>query len=96
MYKFDEDRILSEVAVYIDKTYNGHYAGIDKEVQAFELMAKHPERALNFATMNALKYADRYGYKNGSNRDDLMKIVHYGILALYAHDKLIRKKGENE
>jgi hypothetical protein len=31
---------------------------------------------------NSLKYLMRYGKKNGSNRDDLLKAVHYIILAL--------------
>jgi len=33
-----------------------------------------------------LKYASRYGKKNGANREDLMKIMHYTLLAINEHD----------
>ena len=31
---------------------------------------------------NILKYAQRYGKKQGRNRDDLMKVIHYAIIQL--------------
>ena len=33
-----------------------------------------------------MKYAQRYGKKNGYNRKDLMKIIHYAIIAMHNHD----------
>ena len=33
-----------------------------------------------------MKYAQRYGKKNGYNRKDLMKIIHYAVIAMYNHD----------
>ena len=33
-----------------------------------------------------MKYAQRYGKKNGKDRKDLLKVIHYGIMALYNHD----------
>ena len=36
---------------------------------------------------NILKYAQRYGKKEGFNRDDLKKVIHYGIIALAMHDR---------
>ena len=41
---------------------------------------------MGFCLGNVLKYAQRYGKKNGLNKDDLMKIAHYAIMALYVHD----------
>jgi hypothetical protein len=37
---------------------------------------------------NIDKYSNRYGKKGTSEdaRKDLIKIIHYGILALYTHD----------
>ena len=35
---------------------------------------------------NVLKYAQRYGKKDGANRKDLMKILHYSLIALHQHD----------
>ena len=33
-----------------------------------------------------MKYAQRYGKKNGKDRKDLLKVIHYGIMSLYVHD----------
>jgi hypothetical protein len=33
-----------------------------------------------------MKYAQRYGNKNGYNRADLMKVLHYAIIQLHVHD----------
>ena len=41
---------------------------------------------MGFALGNVLKYAQRYGKKDGANRKDLMKILHYAIIALHQHD----------
>jgi hypothetical protein len=91
-YKFKEDKLLDDLQVYIDGTYKAHYAKTDEEVQTFELIAQGQNlRGLHFAIGNILKYADRYGYKEGHNRKDLVKILHYGLMALWAHDEAIRK-----
>ena len=42
---------------------------------------------------NILKYAQRYGKKDGYNRKDLLKVLHYAIMALYVHDE---ERGEDE
>ncbi len=39
-----------------------------------------------FCIGNIMKYAQRYGKKNGKDRKDLLKVIHYGIMALYNHD----------
>ena len=33
-----------------------------------------------------MKYAQRYGKKGGFNRQDLLKVLHYGIIAIHNHD----------
>ena len=43
-------------------------------------------QGLGFCLGNVLKYAQRYGRKEGYNRKDLMKVLHYTIMALYLHD----------
>jgi hypothetical protein len=40
-----------------------------------------------------LKYAQRYGKKDGKNRRDLLKVIHYGIIALYINEM---EESENE
>ena len=42
---------------------------------------------MGFTIGDIIKYASRYGKKDGRNRADLLKILHYSILALYVHDK---------
>jgi hypothetical protein len=83
---FDEQEYVKELAEYIAKTYGEHYA--KEGVQTFELIAKRPLRGLHFTLTNIMKYADRFGEKDGMNRKDILKIAHYAILALYAFDRL--------
>jgi hypothetical protein len=86
-YKFSEDRILKDLKNYIDKTYGQHYAQSKFQASEFIVDTGHGE---GFFIGNIMKYAQRYGKKNGYNRDDLMKVVHYAILAIHNHD-LTRK-----
>ena len=86
-YKFNEDRILEELKQYIDKTCGQHYSQNKFQASEFIIDNGHGE---GFFIGNILKYAQRYGKKNGYNRDDLMKVVHYAIMALHNHD-LTRK-----
>jgi Protein of unknwon function (DUF3310) len=80
-YKYNEDVILTELRSYIDKTYGSHYG--DK-VQAQDLIVSsgHGE---GFYLGNIIKYASRYGKKNGHNKDDLLKVLHYAVLAMNHH-----------
>ena len=61
---------------------------IDYKYQATEFIldAGHGR---GFCIGNILKYAQRYG-KKGTREDarkDLLKVIHYGIIALHNHDK---------
>ena len=83
-YVFDEGKYLSEIWDSIDKTYTSHYA--QNKIQSTEFIsdAGHGE---GFCIGNIMKYAQRYGKKNGYDRSDLLKVVHYGIMALHNHDR---------
>ena len=83
-YVFDEGKYLSEIWDAIDKTYSSHYA--QNKIQSTEFIADagHGE---GFCIGNIIKYAQRYGKKNGYNREDLKKIVHYAIIMMCLHDK---------
>lgn len=94
-YKFKEAEILEELKNYIDSTYRKHYSNNDNSVQTFELISKIPLRGLYFSTSSAMKYADRFGLKEGYNRQDLLKIIHFGIMAMYCLDKMKPKKDDN-
>lgn len=87
---FNEFAILDELGAYIASTYNEHYA--KGGVQAFALIAKRPQRGLHFALSNIIKYADRFGEKDGMNRKDLLKIAHYAVLAIYCCDEITEEE----
>ena len=82
-YKYSEDRILKEMTEYIDKTYNAHYSHNKFQATEFIRDSGHGE---GFCIGNILKYSQRYGKKDGKNRNDLLKVIHYGIMALHNHD----------
>lgn len=83
-YKFSEDRILAEIKDYIDSTYSQHYS--QNKIQAAEFIMD-AGLGTGFCLGNVIKYATRFGKKNGYNREDLMKTVHYAILALHNLDQ---------
>lgn len=82
-YLFDEGTYIQEAWNHIDGTYSGHYGG---EIQPTEVIidAGH---GTGFNIGNIIKYAKRYGRKEGYNRKDLLKIIHYATMQLYVHDK---------
>jgi len=84
-FRLGEDKILKELTTYIGKTYSQHYAK-DKKRQTIEGIydAGHGK---GFCVGSIMKYVERYGKKQGENRDDLMKAAHYVILALIDHDR---------
>ena len=82
-YKFHEDRILRELQAYIDSTYDEHYSKNKFQATEFIIDGGH---GVGFTIGNIMKYAQRYGKKNGYNRKDILKIIHYAIMLLYVHD----------
>jgi len=78
-YKFGEDKTLEELKKYIDSTYDMHYSKSKFQATEFIIDSGHGE---GFCIGNILKYAQRYGKKNGKNRADLLKVIHYAIIAL--------------
>ena len=90
-YVFDEGKYIEEIKNAIDKTYESHYA--QNKIQSTEFIADagHGE---GFCIGNIIKYAQRYGKKNGYNREDLKKIVHYAIIMMHIHDSQQDKNHE--
>ena len=86
-YKYDEDVALLELKAYIDATYDQHYSRNKYQATEFIIDGGHGE---GFCIGNILKYAQRYGKKNGKDRNDLLKVIHYGIIALNV-DKLEKR-----
>ena len=82
-YKFNEPKLLQELSDYIDQTYGQHYA--QNKIQATEFIIDSGHGA-GFCIGNAMKYLQRYGKKEGRNRIDLQKALHYVIMSVYVHD----------
>ena len=85
-YKFNEDDLISELSEYVEDTYSEHYSKAKYQASEFIIDGGH---GMGFMIGNVLKYAQRYGKKGNSDdaRKDLMKVLHYGLLALHVHDK---------
>ena len=86
-YKYSEDRILKEIKEYIDATYGEHYSQNKFQATEFIVDSGHGE---GFCIGNIMEYAQRYGKKDGHNRKDLLKVLHYAIMSIHNHD-LTRK-----
>lgn len=83
-FKFNEGALIQELLNYVSKTYDGHYSKSNFQSTEFIIDCGH---GMGFALGNVLKYAQRYGKKEGYNRKDLLKILHYAIIALHVHDQ---------
>ena len=78
-YKFKENEIILDIKDYIDETYSSHYAQSQKQATEIIIDQGHGE---GFCMGNILKYAQRYGKKEGKNKRDLLKVIHYAIIQL--------------
>ena len=84
-YKYNEDKYISELFDYIDKTYSQHYS--QNKFQATEFIID-AGLGTGFCMGNVIKYAQRYGRKGSPEdwRKDLLKVIHYAIMQLNVHD----------
>tara|TARA_R110000803_G_scaffold210788_1_gene283748 strand:+ start:748 stop:1071 length:324 start_codon:yes stop_codon:yes gene_type:complete len=85
MMKYNEDIILAEVEEYIESTYSSHYAKGDS-LQTLDVY-KALGSAQTTCRDTAIKYLMRYGEKDGFNRKDMIKAIHYIVLILGINDK---------
>lgn len=83
-YRYNEDETIMQLQEYVDSTYDQHYSKNKYQATEFIIDAGHGE---GFCIGNIMKYAQRYGKKDGYNRKDIMKILHYAIILLHVHDK---------
>jgi hypothetical protein len=81
-YKYAEDRILADLKAHLDSTYSQHYMTEDKGIECFDAWIALGDSTPTFRN-TAIKYLWRYGKKNGSNKKDLMKALHYIFMCLY-------------
>jgi len=91
-YKFNEENIIEQVQRYVDRTYERHYAQGKYQATDMIIDAGHGK---GFCMGNIMKYAMRCGKKDGSDTEmDLLKIIHYAIIAIHLWDK--DKEGHND
>ena len=81
-YKFNEGNIIQQIHRYVDGTYDRHYAQGKYQATDMIIDAGHGE---SFSIGNIMKYAMRCGKKD-EKKKELMKIVHYAIIALYIEE----------
>jgi len=91
-YKFNEDALIQNLKEYVDSTYDQHYAKNKIQTTEFVIDCGHGE---GFTMGNVIKYAQRYGKKNGNNRQDILKTLHYALIMLYVHDLNYGEKNAN-
>jgi hypothetical protein len=83
-YKYNEGELIQELQAYVDATYGEHYSLNKFQATEFIIDAGHGD---GFCIGNVMKYAQRYGKKDGYNRKDLLKVLHYALIELYVHDR---------
>ena len=88
MYKYSEDTYIKDIQDYVDSTYGQHY--VNDGIQVVDVW--HARGTLETTSADtAIKYIMRYGKKDGKNRKDLLKAVHYIMLMMYADDNTMEK-----
>ena len=87
--KYNEDKILKEIETYIKNTYGQHYAQVSKGTQVQDLL-RSVGIDKDFCQANAIKYLARFGKKDGRNRKDLLKAVHYIVLLMNSEDQGVK------
>ena len=83
-YKYDENLYIEELYQYVDATYGEHYSKNKFQATEFIIDGGHGD---GFCIGNIMKYAQRYGNKDGYNRKDILKVLHYALIQLHVHDK---------
>ena len=90
-YRYNEFALISELEDYVNSTYQEHYSKNKYQATEFILDSGHGE---GFCFGNIMKYAQRFGKKDGKNRKDLLKILHYSIIALHNLDMELNNEAE--
>ena len=88
-YKYNENDNILELLKYVNSTYEQHYSKNKFQATEFIIDGGYGE---GFCIGNIMKYAQRYGNKNGYNRQDLLKVIHYALIMLHVHDKTHSKR----
>ena len=89
--RFKEKEALLILKNHILGTYDQHYSMNKIQATEFIFDSGHGR---GFCMGNVMKYAQRYGKKEGANPADLLKIIHYAIM-LYGKEHTTVIDGDN-
>lgn len=85
-YKYNEDELVQEFQKYVESTYNSHYTSDRTNIQAVDIWYSLGSLE-STCRDNALKYLLRFGKKDGKNKKDLLKAMHYILLMMYTLER---------
>ena len=81
-WKYCEDMILNDFREYLAKTYTEHYKSKTDKIECFDAWIALGDSGPTFRN-TAIKYLWRYGEKDGKNKKDVMKALHYVLMLMY-------------
>ena len=79
--KYNEKQILEDLSKYVLATYSEHYVG-KEGIQTLDVW-ESLDMAEQMCQGTAIKYLMRFGKKDGKNKKDLLKALHYTILLMH-------------
>lgn len=82
-WKYEEGEFLEGFEKYLRGTYGEHYVQKEDGIQCFDAWMAMGDSWPTFRN-TAIKYLWRYGQKDGFNKKDVYKAIHYVILMYYA------------
>ena len=94
-YKYNEDKTIEEIVRYIQNTYTQHYVS-QNDIQLMDVFFSDPKEGMVFCKTNAIKYLARFGKKDGNNKTDLLKAIHYCILMIHCNNLIEGKPNGND
>ena len=83
-YDYNEGQYLKDIQNYVDGTYGEHY--VSKGIQVVDIWESLGSLE-STARDTAIKYLCRYCKKDGKNKKDLLKAIHYIMLMMYAGEE---------
>ncbi len=91
-WKYREDETLKVIEDYLAGTYHSHYTSSDSKTQTLDLIDAIGDGEA-FCRSNAIKYLSRFGKKDGKQKMDILKAIHYCVLLYHfsgVHDKTVQ------
>lgn len=89
--KYKEDLVLEEIRKHVEATYKKHYATEDglQVLDVWEALGSFDTSCRDAA----LKYIWRFGKKEGYNKNDVLKAIHF-LMYIYQYHFLKEKDKE--